>query len=157
MKLYINQKQLSWGGKYYVRDEDGNLKYNVKGKPLTLSRSFSVLDAEDCEIAVVKQKMWCVFPKYSVFYNGKSIAEIKRVGSYFKPRYIVERRNWLVEGDFGGHRYTISCGDWVVAEIRKAWMSWGDNYELDIKEQKDEIVALVTVVVIDCVTASSSN
>lgn len=157
LKLYVSQKLMSWGGKYLVRDEDGNLKYYINGKPLTFARRLSVLDTEDCEVAAVRQKMWCIFPQYSIFCNGKAVAEIKRVGSYFKPRYIVEKQDWLVEGDFLGHRYTISCGDRVVAEIRKAWMTWGDNYVLDIKEPKDEIAALVTVVVIDCVTASNSN
>ena len=157
MKCYVSQKQLSWGSKYLVRDEEGDLIYSIKGKPLTLARNFSVLDTEGYEVAVVRQKKWCVYPQYSVFINGRVVAEIKKVRSRFKPRYIVEIQNWLVEGDFLGHRYTISCKDGAIAEIRKAWMSWGDNYEIDILDPKDEIVSLVTVIVIDCVTESNAN
>ena len=42
MKRYITQKTFSWGGKYLVKDEEGNLKYSVKGKPLTRAHNFSV-------------------------------------------------------------------------------------------------------------------
>ena len=140
-----------------MRDENGNFKYRIKGKALTPARRFSVWNAENEEIAVVKQKMWCVFPQYRVCLNGRVVAEIKKERSYFKPRYIVDELNWIVEGDFFGHRYAISCGDRIVAEIRKAWMSWGDNYEIDIANPKDEIVSLITVIVIDCMMESNAN
>ena len=41
--------------------------------------------------------------------------------------------------------------------IRKEWMTWGDTYELDIANPKDEIVALAVVLTIDAVTESRSG
>ena len=35
-------------------------------------------------------------------------------------------------------------------------MTWGDCYELDIADKRDEIIALSVVLAIDCVIAASS-
>jgi len=36
-------------------------------------------------------------------------------------------------------------------------MTWGDCYELDIADERDEIAALAVVLAIDCVIAASSS
>ncbi|MPN28801.1 hypothetical protein SDC9_176246 [bioreactor metagenome] len=41
--------------------------------------------------------------------------------------------------------------------IHKAWMTWGDSYELDIMDVRDEIVALSVVLAIDCVMAAAAS
>lgn len=156
MKLYITQKPFTWGGKYHVRDEDGKLKYTVAGNIQTFARRLCVFNSDNCEIATVGQKRWCLYPNFCVYRNGKIVAEIKRGISFLRPKYIVDGPNWTVDGDFCAHKYTIYHGDKVIAEIRKAWMSWGDNYEIDISYPKDEIVLLVTVIVIDCMTESNN-
>lgn len=39
--------------------------------------------------------------------------------------------------------------------IKEKVFSWGDSYELDIRNTEDEIVALAVVLTIDCVTESN--
>lgn len=156
MKLYITQKPFAWGGKYHVRDEDGKLKYTVAGKIQAFTRRLYVFGSDNCEIATVGQKRWCLYPNFCVYRNGKNVAEIKRGISFLRPKYIVDGPNWTVDGDFGVHNYRIHQGDKAIAEIKKVWMAWGDNYEIDIFDSKDEIISLVTVIVIDCMTESNN-
>jgi uncharacterized protein YxjI len=40
--------------------------------------------------------------------------------------------------------------------ISKEWMTWGDSYELNISDPRDEIVALAVVLTIDCVMAAQA-
>jgi len=44
-----------------------------------------------------------------------------------------------------------------IVTIQKEWMTWGDSYELSIRDPRDEIVALAVVLTIDCVLAAQSN
>ena len=55
------------------------------------------------------------------------------------------------------HDHEITQGGRSIVSIRKEWMNWGDSYELNIANQKDEIVALAVVLTIDCVTESNSG
>ena len=55
------------------------------------------------------------------------------------------------------HDYEITRDGYPIVTIRKEWMTWGDTYELDIANPKDEIVALAVVLTIDAVTESRSG
>ena len=55
------------------------------------------------------------------------------------------------------HDYEITQGGRSIVSISKEWMTWGDSYELNIANPKDEIVALAVVLTIDCVTESNSG
>ena len=55
------------------------------------------------------------------------------------------------------HDYEITQGGRTIVSINKEWMTWGDSYELNIKNPEDEIVALAVVLTIDCVTESNSG
>lgn len=157
MRFYISQKPFCWGGKYHIRDEDGNLKYTVVGKIQAFTRRLYIYNSNDSEVAVVGQKRGCLYPNFSVCQNGTIVAEIKRGISFLKPKYIVGGLNWTVDGDFDVHNYRIHQGDKTIAVIKKAWISWGDNYEIDILHQEDEIIALAAVIVIDCMTESGAD
>jgi uncharacterized protein YxjI len=55
------------------------------------------------------------------------------------------------------HDYEITQNGRSIVTIRKEWMTWGDSYELDIANPKDELVALAVVLTIDCVMESNSG
>lgn len=41
--------------------------------------------------------------------------------------------------------------------IKQKVFSWGDSYELNISDPRDEIVALAVVLTIDCVMAAQAS
>lgn len=63
---------------------------------------------------------------------------------------------WNVEGDFFAHDYVIDSNGTEVVSIHKAWVSWGDTFELDIADGNDEITALAVVLAIDAVLDSQN-
>ena len=60
---------------------------------------------------------------------------------------------WTVEGDLWGHDYRILEEGREVVGIRKAWLSWGDCYEVEIARSEDTLPALAVVLAIDAVLA----
>lgn len=64
---------------------------------------------------------------------------------------------WDVDGELFAHDYVITSGNEEIVSIHKAWMSWGDTYELDISDDTDEITALAVVLAIDTVLDSANN
>ena len=54
------------------------------------------------------------------------------------------------------HDYEITQNGFPIVSIRKEWMTWGDSYELNISNPRDEIVALAVVLTIDCVMAAAA-
>ena len=115
------------------------------------------------EVAFIKQELWSWLPRYYVFCGGQQVAEIKKEFTFFFPKYTIEGLGWEIDGSLMAHDYIITKHEMPIVSIRKEWMTWGDTYELDIADPRDEIVALAVVLTIDCVmddasrSASSNN
>lgn len=157
MKLYIRQKVFSWKDKFTVKDHNGQDKYMVEGEIFSLGKKLHVSDMAGNEVAFIQQKLISFLPRYFVFVGERQVAEIARKFSLFRPKYEVLGLNWQVEGDFFAHNYVIYDADRPVVEINKEWMTWGDCYELNIAPGANEIIALATVLAIDCATESSGG
>lgn len=161
MKLYIKQKVFTWGDKFTVKDEMGQDRYYVEGEVFTFGKKLHVYDAFNREVAFIQQKVFSFMPRYYVFVGDTQVAEIVRKFTLLFSRYYVAGPDWQVEGSFADHDYEIFEKGNVIISIHKQWLTWGDCYELDISSATDEVLALATVLAIDCATdsvyASSSN
>ena len=157
MKLYIKEKVFTWGDKFTVKDEYGNDKYYVEGEVFTWGKKLHVYDMTGYEVAFIKQEVWSFLPRYYVFCGDEQVAEIKKEFSFLFPRYSIEGLGWEIEGKFMAHEYEPQQNGNPIVSIQKEWMTWGDSYELDIADPKDEIVALAVVLTIDCVTEANAS
>ena len=157
MKLYIKQKVFAWGDKFTVKDINGNDRYYVEGEVFTWGKKLHVYDTNGNEAAFIQQKVFSFLPRYFVYVGDEQVAEIVKEFSFLFPRYSIEGLGWDIEGRFMAHDYEITQNGRPIVIISKEWMTWGDSYELDIADPKDEIVALAVVLTIDAVMASNSG
>lgn len=156
MKLYIKQKVFSWNDKFTVKDENGTDKYYVEGEFFSWGKKLHVKDVGGNEVAFIQQKVLSFLPKYFVFINGEQVAEIVKEFTFLRPKYSIDGLGWSINGDFMSHNYEITQNGMPIVSISKEWMTWGDSYELDIANPRDEIVALSVVLTIDCVMAAAA-
>ena len=157
MKLYIKQKVFSWGDKFTVKDEAGCDLYYVEGEIFTFGKKLHVYDMSGREVAFIKQEIWSWLPRFYVFCDGRQVAEIKKKFTFLFPKYSIEGLGWEIDGSFWAHDYQIIQNGYPIVSISKEWMTWGDSYEVDIKNPQDEIVALAVVLTIDCVLDAQSS
>ena len=158
MKLYIKQKLLSWNDKFFVKDECGEDRYYVEGEVWSFGKKLHVYDMGGSEVAYIEQKITWMLGEYHIYQNGAELEVIRQKFSWFRPKYEIQGPNWTVEGSFWQHEYTVTDqGGSIQVSISKELMSWGDSYELDIAEDKNELLALAVVLAIDCAVAQNSN
>ena len=157
MKLYIKQKVFTWGDKFTVKDINGNDRYYVEGEVFSWGKKLHVYDMNGNEAAFIQQKVFSFLPRYFVYVGDEQVAEIVKEFSFLFPRYSIEGLGWDIEGRFMAHDYEITQNGRPIVTISKEWMTWGDSYELDIADSKNEIVALAVVLTIDAVMASNSG
>lgn len=154
MNLYIKQHIFSWGDRFSVKDAYGHDRYIVEGEVFTWGKKLHVYDMSQREVAFIKQEVWSWMPKYLVFCGNRQIAEIKKEVSFLFPKYSIDGLGWKIEGDFLAHEYRVTEAGMPIVTISKAWMTWGDSYQLCIADPANEILALAVVLTIDCVLAS---
>lgn len=157
MKFYIRQKVFSWKDKFTVKDFDGRDVYQVEGEFFSFGKKLHIYDMSGNEVAFIQQKVLSFLPRYYVYVGDNQVAEILKKFTFLRPKYEVHGLNWQVEGDFFAHNYVITDGNSMVVEINKEWMTWGDCYELNIAPNANEIIALATVLAIDCATETNGG
>lgn len=157
MKLYIRQKVFSWNDKFTVKDEMGQDRYYVEGEIFSFGKRLHLYHMDGSEAAFIKQKVLSWLPKYTVFCGDRQVAEIKKEFTFLFPKYTIAGLGWEVNGDFISHNYQISQNGRPIVSISKAWMSWGDAYELDVEDPQNQVLALAVVLAIDCVMDSQSS
>ncbi|MBQ6367096.1 MAG: LURP-one-related family protein [Erysipelotrichaceae bacterium] len=156
MKLYLKQKLFSWGDKFHLYDENGDVSYTVEGEVFTLAKKLHVLDVLQNEAAYIHQEFWSFLPRFYITKPDGEEYEVVKEFTFLHPCYTVSGLNWTVEGDFWAHDYEVIENGRTVVDVSKAWFSWGDAYEIDIDDSVDEITALCVVLVIDAVLAAEA-
>ena len=85
--------------------------------------------------------------------NGVETATVKRLFTFFKPKYECKELGWEINGNFLEHAYSINKDSLTIASISKKWFAWGDTYEIDIPDNNNVIDVLAVVIIIDAVNA----
>ena len=151
MQLYMKQKVFSLKDRFSIQNADGEDKYYVEGKMISFGKKLRIYDTQGNELAYVQQKVLSLLPKFFVEINGEQVAVIQKKLSFAKPKYVIEGPDWEVQGNFLGHDYEITENGSPIVSIHKKWMAWGDTFELDVVDERREILAVATVLAIDAV------
>ena len=154
MKYFIKQKIFSWNDKFTIKNEQGKDSYSVEGEFLSWGKKLHVRDSSGKEVLYIEQQLWKFLPTYSLYINDEVVAKVRKEFTFFKPQYMIDGPSWQVQGSFWEHDYQIMSDQKIIADISKEWLTWGDTYALDIKDEDHALVALGIIIVIDCVVAS---
>ena len=157
MKLLIKQRVFSWSDTYDVYDEKGNVRYYVKAEFFSLGHQIHVYDAYHKEVAVIREKLLTLLPRFDIEINGRRIGSIQKKFTLFKPKYEIDYNGWRVEGDFLGWDYDVCSGCSSVIHISKELLHWGDTYTITFANPEDELHGILLVIAIDAANCDKNN
>lgn len=157
MKLYMKQKVFSWVDKFHIADENGDTRYYAEGELLSWGKKLHIYDQTGQEVSFIRQKLMSWLPRYFVEMNESVVATIVKDFSFFRPSYHVEGLPWQMKGDFWEHNYVMYDERNEIMRIRKAWFTWGDSYEIEILDPRNEVLCLSVALAVDCAVAQSRN
>jgi uncharacterized protein YxjI len=153
MRYVLQQKLLSWGDDYYIRDDAGNDVYFVDGKAFTIGDQLSCQDLSGHELAFIRQKVLSWGKTYEISRDGLVVAVVKKeLFAFVHHRFTVDvpgPNDLEAEGSFTDHEYELRRGDRVVATVSKLWFSLRDTYGIEIDDGEDQVLLLACAVVID--------
>ena len=148
MKLYIKEKVFSFHNRYFIKDEQDNNILEIYSKAISLGSKTWIKDPNGKELAYIEQELFHLMPNYNVFINGQKVFNIKKQFKFFKNDYELSN-NYKVEGNFLSHNFTVlnDKGE-KVGEITRKYLTIGDQYNIDIIDEKDYILILTIIVAI---------
>ena len=152
MKLYVQQKVFSWRDKFSITDEFGVPQYYAESEGISFGKKLHLRDTYGNELAFIYEKFMSFMPRYYISQYGQYVAQVVKEFSFLRPKYHIEGLGWRIDGDVWNRNYLlVDENGFAVATVSKAWLSWGDAYEIDVAEVADPVIALAIALVIDAV------
>lgn len=160
MKFYIKQKVFSLKDKFTIMDEAQNVRYEVKGKFMSIKNKLELADKDGVTLLRSERKVFSFMPTYYIYDSrNQELAMVKRIFG-FKPKFNLRvlHNDYYVDGSFYGHSFGVYDNrNNLVASISKKYISWGDTYEIDVQDENNLEVLLFMVIIIDQVVHEKKN
>jgi uncharacterized protein YxjI len=157
LNLYLKQKVFSWRDRFNVMNAAGTALYSVEGELFSWGKKLHIYGPDGQEVAFIRQKVMALFPRFYIEMGGRVVCEIVKEFSFFHPKYRLEGIPWRMDGDFFDHEYTLHDGKYEIMRLSKKWFSWGDSYELNIHDPRNELICLCVALAVDCALAAAKG
>ncbi|TVP84590.1 MAG: hypothetical protein EA375_06260 [Acholeplasmataceae bacterium] len=151
--FYLKQKVFALRDRYKIYDEKQTPIYHCEGKMFALRPKVDLVrTADNARLFTLKRRMFKVMPSFFLYdAEDRKVATIRRRFSFFRPKIDIESDygEFVAEGDFYAHQFSVSMGATPAIDVRKKYLSWGDSYEITIYLDEHEAFLLALTVMID--------
>lgn len=156
MQLCIRQRVFAWGDTYDIYDENGNVRYFVKGEIFTLGHKIHVYEKSSGRcVGSIRQHLLTLMPTFDIVIHNQVRGTVRKRFTWFAPKYDVDYRGWTCEGDLFGWDYRVMHGQVQIMTISKEWLTWGDTYVLNYNDPSNELPGLLLVLAIDAANCNN--
>jgi uncharacterized protein YxjI len=153
-RFQMRERMLSIGDDYWIEDERGDKAFLVDGKAMRVRDTWILKDADDHEVAEIKERKLSVRDKMHIDLKGRDATVTKRVigiRDHFKVE-VDGGDDLKVHGNIVDHEYEIERSGDKVAEISKKWFRLRDTYGVEIAAGEDPVLILAVTVAVDAMT-----
>lgn len=151
MRIIMRQRLLSILDHYEIRDEAGQLLFQVNGK-IAIAPELRIQNAAGEELGYTKFEMFHLMPHYNFFAGGEKVDQMVRKVSLFRARYELKQSGWAVEGKLLDHEYkVIDAAGREIASISKAYLKVRDTYAIDVPDKNNVLRVLMIALVVDSI------
>jgi len=152
MRYVMQEKLVSLGDDYVIRDDSGRVAFRVDGKVLTIRDALVLEDAAGHRVARIHKKLLSIGKTYEISREGGPDVTIHK--SLFSPlrcKFHVDAGGDELEarGNLLDHEYTFTRNGREIASVSKRWLTLRDTYGVDVADGEDDELVLACAVAID--------
>jgi len=153
-KYQLQQKVLTLGTSYTVKDDQGQPVYKIGFKQFGLGKHLQLTDVDGKhEYYSIKHILNPLgLAKYEIRKDNQVVADVKRKMNLFGGKKFKVKSTfgeYSVEGNFRSREFKIKKGPTLVATISKKFFAIGDKYGVKIEEGQDVPFILALAIVVD--------
>lgn len=158
-KLYIQQKVFKILDHYPILDENQSVIYQVDQEFVFFGRKIHVSRPDGRPVFTLEKEILTFMPRHHVHLaDGREFTLQNRFTFIGMDIDILpEELGLRLEGQFMNFDFDIFLRGERIASIERAWLSWGDYYELTIFEPAYEELAVACAIAVDSVLDDRKN
>jgi uncharacterized protein YxjI len=156
MRYHIRERAWSLAESFVVRDEAGQMVFDIKGKFFHIGDDLVMYDRFTGQPLVhIKQRILSLLPRYEIYRNDQHWASIHEQFRLFGERFKVEGDNGMVfhiNGDIWRWNFTFSDNNGnLLAQIGRQFSLFRDSYAINVAQGVDAPFIIALAIVIEMV------
>lgn len=155
MKYIMQQKMVSIGNDFWIKDQNGQNVFFVDGYGFSFGKRFSFQTSMKQELYDVRQKLGRLAPTFYIYKNKEVVAKVHRSLFAFRNVFYLKLNNDLrkvkIVGKLIEHNYRFIEDGKTVCSVDKKWLRNTDTYSIDINTNIQPAIILSAAVVIDLI------
>lgn len=162
MKLLLKQNLFSWFDSFDIFDENGNVRYVVKGN-LGFGHQFDiydatgVYDARGSYVGYISEQLFHLRHTFDFDFGTLSGRIVQRITWFNTVIDVYSNANYSLDGQWPGWEYTVYRDAKPCATLSKRLSNWTDTYEIEYDDPQDEMMSIVLLVTIDAIKCDNNR
>ena len=159
MKTYLVKQKLRLGGERFdIKDDRGNIDYQVEGSFFQIPKSFTIYDAYGEQVSEISKEFFTLLPRFTIQLRNGSNFVIRKKLTFFRDKYEFDNLGLRVEGNIWDLNFKLlDDRDQVVAEITKELFHLTSTYQVSVYDEDYSDLVISLCVAIDYVEMLESS
>ena len=159
MKTYLVKQKFRLGGeKFDIKDDRGNVEYQVEGSFFKIPKSFTIYDANGEQVSQITKTFLTFMPQFKIKLSDGTSFYIRQKFTIFRDKYEFDNLGLRIEGNFWDWNFKLlDDRDQLVAEINEEIFHLTSTYAVTVLEDSYADLVISLCVAIDYVKMLESS
>ena len=148
-RFLVKQKFRLGGERFDIKDEMGNVAYQVEGSFFKIPKTFTIFDNSGEQVSEISKEMLTFMPRFEIQLSNGDSFYIRKKLTFFRDKYEFDNLGLRIEGDIWDWDFKLlDDRDQVIEEISKEFIRLTSTYNLTVYEDSyaDLVVSLCVAI-----------
>ena len=159
MKTFLVKQKFRLGGeRFAIKDDRGEIAYQVEGSFFKIPKTFTIYDANGEQVSQITKTFLTFMPQFKIKLSDGTSFYIRQKFTIFRDKYEFDQQGLRVEGDIWDLNFCLlDEQDQMVAEITEDIFHLTSTYQVTVYDEAYADLVISLCVAIDCVEMLESQ
>ena len=151
-RFLVKQKFRLGGERFDIKDEMGNVAYQVEGSFFKIPKTFTIYDADNQKVSEIQKEVLTFLPRFEIQLTNGDSFYIRKKLTFFRDKYEFDNLGLCIEGNIWDLNFKLlDDHDQVISKIRKELFHLTSTYTVTVYEDSYADLVISLCVAIDYV------
>ena len=157
-RFLVKQKFRLGGERFDIKDEMGNVAYQVEGSFFKIPKTFTIYDAVGKQVSGISKEILTFMPRFEIQLSNGDSFYIRKKLTFFKDKYEFDNLGLRIEGNIWDLNFRLlDDRDQAIAEITKELFHLTSTYTVTVYDESYADLVISLCVAIDYVEMLESQ
>lgn len=159
MKTFLVKQKFRLGGeRFAIKDDRGEIAYQVEGSFFKIPKTFTIYDANGEQVSQITKTFLTFMPQFKIKLSDGTSFYIRQKFTIFRDKYEFDQQGLRVEGDIWDLNFCLlDEQDQMVAEITEDIFHLTSTYQVTVYDEAYADLVISLCVAIDYVKMLESS